>query len=957
MRTSLAAYVPFLITLVESLMHDRLTNYAQYYDLGMDAYRQEKWPKCAEFFQRAIDDFHFFKDTVIDCRLNCKKGQPEFKEISHQLIFHDILERSNCLRRCKKKKLGDRAEEEIEMVYDKKFEERTPYNFMQFCYFKGKKLTEAAAAAYTYFITHQDDTRILENLQYYRTLPELKETDFVDLERKEYQKQYVKALNAYNQGNWDEAAATFEESLRLYFIEEEKCRAGCEKGFRHNRLPDFFNAIGDHYVAVLVCQQKCLKKLSTFGMEELENFVQEHYNYLQYAYYEANNLEKAFESIANYLLFRPFDDEMLANKDYYIRTLRHKETEFVPSAAAAKYVELWRQIDESISYIREKYTLPSDQIAEENIEESGSNSNDVADSSTVEGSVNRSENVKGFEKIGVKLLQDSKQLNGQDRFLADGFIREDQCEALADLARRKEFDKFGYREVTVSEVIELIKVDKGYEISLRLLLRAAEVMKIYTSTYFSQSELLLHDVKLNCRSAGADLDYSLPSDCVLQENGDCKMSQVNNADDYIIVAYLTDMVDSTGQFYFTDENGEVQASIQPLCGLMVGFSAADMHRVNVPWKHERCAIVLSLTKDESLKNSDVEKAKETLLDLEERRVAEFIDADNSDILKEFSDQGVKITQRGEDLLGKERFVADGLVTEEECQTLIQLARREGVSGDGYSGRVSPHTHHEIYTGLDVARGEQKGVTKGDGYHDNRSTSKFVSPYTQSESFEGLNISKSLQLVKERTVLPETLHLFLDASEHSRLLVEKYLNLTRPLYFDYTHLVCRTAVDGDTDDREADLSHPVHFDNGMIQPDGSCIPDAFAYVQRNYSGVLYLNDNFEGGQFFFAHKNKSEQISVKPQCGRFVAFNAGDYHGVKAVVKGQRCAIAMWFTHDPNFVEVSRLHAHRSLEILTKLKKKTDDPLTEDVTNVDIESEIIDVTTDLESSLDENHDEL
>jgi hypothetical protein len=39
--------------------------------------------------------------------------------------------------------------------------------------------------------------------------------------------------------------------------------------------------------------------------------------------------------------------------------------------------------------------------------------------------------------------------------------------------------------------------------------------------------------------------------------------------------------------------------------------------------------------------------------------------------------------------------------------------------------------------------------------------------------------------------------------------------------------------GDTDDREADLSHPVHSDNCMIQPDGSCIPDAFAYVQRHY----------------------------------------------------------------------------------------------------------------------------
>ena len=50
----------------------------------------------------------------------------------------------------------------------------------------------------------------------------------------------------------------------------------------------FFVLFIDHYVAVLVCQQKCLKKLCTFGMEELENFVQEHYNYLQYAYYEGN---------------------------------------------------------------------------------------------------------------------------------------------------------------------------------------------------------------------------------------------------------------------------------------------------------------------------------------------------------------------------------------------------------------------------------------------------------------------------------------------------------------------------------------------------------------------------------------------------------------------------------------------------------------------------------------------
>ena len=33
------------------------------------------------------------------------------------------------------------------------------------------------------------------------------------------------------------------------------------------------------------------------------------------------------------------------------------------------------------------------------------------------------------------------------------------------------------------------------------------------------------------------------------------------------------------------------------------------------------------------------------------------------------------------------------------------------------------------------------------------------------------------------------------SEKGRHLVETYFDLKEPLYFDYTHLVCRTALDG------------------------------------------------------------------------------------------------------------------------------------------------------------------
>ena len=39
-------------------------------------------------------------------------------------------------------------------------------------------------------------------------------------------------------------------------------------------------------------------------------------------------------------------------------------------------------------------------------------------------------------------------------------------------------------------------------------------------------------------------------------------------------------------------------------------------------------------------------------------------------------------------------------------SILMCLQHQGVSGDGYRGRVSPHTDHEIFTGLDVGRGEK-----------------------------------------------------------------------------------------------------------------------------------------------------------------------------------------------------------------------------------------------------------
>ncbi|KAF3835148.1 hypothetical protein F7725_027706 [Dissostichus mawsoni] len=145
-----------------------------------------------------------------------------------------------------------------------------------------------------------------------------------------------------------------------------------------------------------------------------------------------------------------------------------------------------------------------------------------------------------------------------------------------------------------------------------------------------------------------------------------------------------------------------------------------------------------------------------------------------------------------------------------------------------------------------------------------------------------------------------------------------LLLNSTLHFSYTHLVCRTAITGQQDHRN-DLSHPIHADNCLLDPEANeCWKEPPAYTYRDYSALLYLNGDFEGGEFIFTEMDaKTVTASVKPKCGRMVGFSSGgeNPHGVKAVTSGQRCAVALWFTLDPLFRELERLQADEVIQAL------------------------------------------
>ncbi|CAL8335991.1 unnamed protein product [Merluccius merluccius] len=241
---------------------------------------------------------------------------------------------------------------------------------------------------------------------------------------------------------------------------------------------------------------------------------------------------------------------------------------------------------------------------------------------------------------------------------------------------------------------------------------------------------------------------------------------------------------------------------------------------------------------------------------------------------------IQISMTSKQLNGSQRVLLDGVISDDECRELHRLSNA-AQEGDGYRARPSPHSPNEI--------------------------------------FQGVTVLKAVKMGQEGKVPLKSARLFFDMSEKVRKVLESYFRLETPLYFSYSHLVCRSAVE-ETQAERTDHSHPVHVDNCvLVSETNECIKVPPAYTHRDYSAILYLNDDFEGGDFIFTMLDgKTVTAEVRPRCGRVVGFGSGQEnpHGVRAVTRGQRCAVALWFTLDPVHDEKERIQAQDMLKMFS-----------------------------------------
>ena len=253
------------------------------------------------------------------------------------------------------------------------------------------------------------------------------------------------------------------------------------------------------------------------------------------------------------------------------------------------------------------------------------------------------------------------------------------------------------------------------------------------------------------------------------------------------------------------------------------------------------------------------------------------------------------------------LVLDDIITNTDCEALLELARVVVKAGDGYDGLKKPHNLNEV--------------------------------------FYGATLSEVADYVNKKIIDPTYLYIYYYLAERVRRQIQMYNNLDE-LYQDYVHLVCRDVeedkvVDEETYQKElrdwleekhpkgprwrksSQLSHPIHSDNCSLHYNGTCARKAPAYTWREHSAVVYLhgNEDFTGGELVFLDNSGQKVIAnVEPKCGRMAAFCAGKdcIHGVKGVRKGKRCALAQWFTLDYSRRDSEHL---KVLDILKRFKHK------------------------------------
>ncbi|XP_037092514.1 prolyl 3-hydroxylase 2-like [Pollicipes pollicipes] len=341
--------------------------YGELFQLGKDAYLEEDYQSCVNLLLEALQSQRAYEQLLLDCRDRCREeaGRETLMLDDQQpdelRVFERLIRQTRCLVQCQRQRLGNHLQEFYDSAWaDEEFRTRKPYEYLQLCYYKTGEVQKAADAVFT-VLQHSPNSEIMrENFKYYTTMDEVDNANIVSMERQEHTELYLRGNDAYESGRFEQVVRFMEDALDSYLEAEQRCRTLCERHFPQGFNPDFVANVANHFAYVLRCKIRCQDQLSKVNGNQLTDYLESHFHYLQFAYFKQNRLPEACSSVASYLLFRPEDEDMLGNKRLYLKEDGVDESSFVPRPDIVEFAKRREREKKLDRYILDNFRFSDD---------------------------------------------------------------------------------------------------------------------------------------------------------------------------------------------------------------------------------------------------------------------------------------------------------------------------------------------------------------------------------------------------------------------------------------------------------------------------------------------------------------------------------------------------------------------------------------------------------------------
>ena len=163
--------------------------------------------------------------------------------------------------------------------------------------------------------------------------------------------------------------------------------------------------------------------------------------------------------------------------------------------------------------------------------------------------------------------------------------------------------------------------------------------------------------------------------------------------------------------------------------------------------------------------------------------------------------------------------------------------------------------------------------------------------------EEFTAAQSIPMFKGRTI---PFKLLSSTENYEKFILKHYMNYIRFVGQSIIHTAFNELHAPDNTEltrwKEGSEMSP-HSDNSW--PDGNI--EAHPTSFRTWSGIYYVNDDYEGGEIYFpelewSFKPKADTLLIFPSSSKYI-------HGVSKVTSGTRYTVACWYTNQYQYLEI------------------------------------------------------